>query len=196
MSETRDDSIRATVANALEGLWWFPVLRGICLVILGLFALLRPGMTIEFLATLLGIFVILDGLLSVFAGVAGHVPSRFWTIVRGVVAVLIGMFVVAHPMLMAAVTATVLLYLLAATAVVSGILEISGAIQDRKHIEGEGWLVLGGVLSIVFGVLLFAAPLGFGLLLVRILGVYAILFGIGLFVFAYRICRLARKVAG
>jgi uncharacterized membrane protein HdeD (DUF308 family) len=68
------------------------------------------------------------------------------------------------------------------------------AIQDRKHIEGEGWLVLSGSLAVLFGFLLLMAPLSFGLLMIRVLGVFAILLGITMVGFAFRLKKFSKLV--
>jgi uncharacterized membrane protein HdeD (DUF308 family) len=67
------------------------------------------------------------------------------------------------------------------------------AIQDRKQIEGEGWLILGGALTVLFGVVLLVAPLSFGLFMVRVLGVFAIFSGVSMFVFAFRLRGLGKR---
>jgi uncharacterized membrane protein HdeD (DUF308 family) len=80
-----------------------------------------------------------------------------------------------------------LLYLLAFGAIIGGILEIIAAIRDRKEIEGEGWLMLGGLLAICLGALLLAAPLTFGQMIIRVLGVFAIINGIALIAMSFRL---------
>jgi uncharacterized membrane protein HdeD (DUF308 family) len=109
-----------------------------------------------------------------------------------VLAVLVGGFVFANPVLVAGVTATFLVYLLAFSAIFFGALEIAAAIRDRKAISGEGWLILGGVVSVVFGCILLMEPLAFGLAMVRILGIFAILGGIALIAFAFRLRRVGK----
>jgi uncharacterized membrane protein HdeD (DUF308 family) len=185
---------RQRVAEAIGSLWWLPLVRGIFLIVLGGYALFRPGMTIAALAQVIGIFLIADGILAILAGILGEVPSRVWTVVRGVLAILTGIFVFANPVLVAGITATAMLYMLAFTAIVLGGLEIFAAIRDRNEIEGEGWLILGGVLTIAFGVLLLMAPLSFGLMMVRILGIFAIISGISLIMFAFRLRGFGRQL--
>jgi uncharacterized membrane protein HdeD (DUF308 family) len=196
MSETTSAAPRERAAKAIGSLWWLPLVRGALLVVLGGYALSRPGMTVAVLAQVIAIFLIADGVFAVLAGILGDVPSRGWTIVRGALAILAGIFVFANPVLVAGITATALIYLLAFTVIVSGILETFGAIRDRNQIEGEGWLILGGVLTVIFGVLLLIAPLSFGLLVVRILGVFAMISGISLIMFAFRLRGLGKQLKG
>lgn len=194
MSESTAAKPRAQVAEVLGSLWWLPLVRGVLLIILGGYALFRPGMTAATLTQVVGIFVILDGIFAIVAGILGKTPSRVWTIVRGVLAILIGIFVFGHPVAVAGITATVVLYVIAFGAIASGVLEIMAAIRDRREIEGEGWLILGGALAVLFGVLLLIAPLAFGQLIVRILGAYAIIFGISLIALAFRVRSFAKAL--
>jgi uncharacterized membrane protein HdeD (DUF308 family) len=187
---------RQRAAEVIGNLWWLPLVRGVFLVILGSYALFRPGMTVAVLVQVIGIFLIADGVLAILAGILGTVSSRGWTIVRGGLAILAGIFVFANPVFVAGITALTLLYLVAFVSILAGMLEIVAAIRDRKEIEGEGWLLLGGVLSVIFGLLLLIAPISFGLLMVRILGAFAVLSGVSLIVFAFRLRGLGKKLGG
>jgi uncharacterized membrane protein HdeD (DUF308 family) len=195
MSEPTTDLSRERVADALGSLWWLPLLRGIMLIILGGYALVHPLMTAVVLAQVIGFFVIADGVIAIVAGLFGEVPSRGWTIVRGLLEILVGIFVFAHPVFSAALTGKVVLTVVAIGAIISGVMEIIAAIRDRKEIQGEGWLMLGGVLAILFGLLILAAPfLGLSQLIVRVLGAYAIFFGIAMIVFAFRMRGLGKQI--
>jgi uncharacterized membrane protein HdeD (DUF308 family) len=195
MTESTTATPRQHLAETIGGLWWMPLVRGLFLLILGGYALFRPGMTVAVLVQVIGIFLIADGVLAILVGLVGEVPSRAWTIVRGVLAILAGIFVFANPALVAGITAVALLYLVAIVSILAGILEIAAAIRDRKEIEGEGWLILGGVLSVIFGVLLLIAPISFGLLMVRILGIFAIIAGVSLILFAFRLRGLGKRLS-
>jgi len=194
MSESPVVTSHQEFAAKLAKLWWIPLLRGALLVIIGLYALLTPGMTVAALMRVAAVFIILDGFLAVAAGIAGETSSRGWTIARGAVGILVGIFVFAHPYAIAGIAATVMLTIIALVIVVAGVMEIVGAVRDRNEIEGEGWLILGGALAVLFGVLVFIAPLSFGRLIVQILGVYAIIFGISLVSVAFRVRRFGKAL--
>ncbi|MHB8355980.1 MAG: HdeD family acid-resistance protein, partial [Vulcanimicrobiaceae bacterium] len=85
------------------------------------------------------------------------------------------------------ITAMALLFLIAAWAVLTGILEIAAALQLRRELAGEIWLVVSGVLSIAFGILIVAFPGGGVLAVLWILAVYAILFGAALVALGLRL---------
>lgn len=194
MSDTIHGAERETALQAVSRLWWLPLLRGILLIILGAYALFNPGMTALLLTKVIGIWVIAEGIIAIIAAVLGETPSRLWTGVRGVLMILVGLFVFGHSAIVAGVSATALLYVIAAFAILAGVLEIVAAIQDRKQIEGEAWMILGGILMVVFGVILFVAPLSFGMLIVRVLGVFAIINGISLVALAFRLRGFAKAL--
>ena len=183
------------IIDELASLWWLPLVRGVLLLILGCYAFFRPGMTLATFAQVAGFFLVLDGLLAIAAGITGQVPSRFWTIVRGAIAVLAGIFVFTHPVLVAGLTATVVVSVIGILAILAGVMEIIAAIQDRKEIEGEGWLILSGILLVLIGVALLATPLLFGLTMTRVLGGLAIISAIGIIIWAFRLRALPSKFA-
>ena len=187
MSDSPASNNAKQLATELANLWWLPLVRGIMLFILGVYALFRPGMTMATFAQVAGFFLVFDGIIAIIAGVVGEVPSRLWTILRGVVAVLAGIFVFANPVLVAGLTASVVVSVIGVLAILSGAMEIVAAIKDRKEIEGEGWLILGGALLVLIGIALLATPMLFGLSMVRILGLFAIASSIAMIIFAFRL---------
>lgn len=187
-------SSQREIIGALGKIWWLPLLRGIILVALGIYALLQPAITIAALTQVMGFFLIIDGVIAVAAGVTGRVPSRVWTILRGIVAILVGAFVFAHPMLVAGMTAVVIMYMIAFSAILSGVIEITAAIRDHREIEGVGGYIIGGILSIIFGVLLLISPFLFGLMMVRIIGVFAAITGVVMIVLAFRLKGIGKRL--
>jgi uncharacterized membrane protein HdeD (DUF308 family) len=81
----------------------------------------------------------------------------------------------------------VLLLFIAIWAIIIGVMQIWGAIQLRKEIEGEWLLILSGLLAVAFGVLLLVQPGAGALALVWIIGWYAILAGCIYIVLAFRL---------
>lgn len=77
--------------------------------------------------------------------------------------------------------------LIASWAVVRGIFEIVAAIQLRKELTNEWLLILGGVFSIIFGVLLFLNPAAGALAMVWLIGSYTLVFGIMMIMLSFRL---------
>jgi uncharacterized membrane protein HdeD (DUF308 family) len=141
----------------------------------------------------LAIFQIVDGALALVAGIAGLTESRGWTIARGVIGLLAGIFVLSHPALFGALAILTLVFIIAFHCIAAGILEIIVGIRERKTIEGPVWLVLSGVLSILFGLLILSGPLVAGGFLIMAVGVFAIGFGVALIVMSFQLKGLANK---
>jgi uncharacterized membrane protein HdeD (DUF308 family) len=72
----------------------------------------------------------------------------------------------------------VLIVFIGAWAIAHGIFEIIGAIKLRKEIDNEWWLILARALSVIFGVIVLAAPGAGALALVWLIGAYSLVFGI------------------
>ncbi len=171
---------------AESGHWWALALRGAIAILFGLAALLRPGIALEALILLFGAYALVDGVFSivgVFGGTRSGTP-RWLLLVEGVAGILAGVIAFVFPML----TAVVFLYLVAAWAIVTGIAEIATAIRLRQEIQGEWALIVGGILSILFGVLLgVVGPFAGILSLIWLIGAYAIASGVLLLVTAFRV---------
>jgi uncharacterized membrane protein HdeD (DUF308 family) len=84
-------------------------------------------------------------------------------------------------------TAVVLLYFIAAWALITGILEILAAIRLRRMLEREWVMILNGALSIIFALLLFIFPGETAISLVWLIGIYAIIIGILLIILGIRL---------
>jgi uncharacterized membrane protein HdeD (DUF308 family) len=164
--------------------WWALALRGVLAVLVGVVAFVLPGVTLAVLIALFGVYALVDGFLSIVAGVkAAEHHERFGSLLwRGIVGIAAGLAALALP----AVTAIALTLIIGVWAIVTGVLEIVAAVHlHRAH--GEWLLIMNGVLSAVFGLALVVAP-GFGLLtLVWIVGGYAIFFGFIMLTLAVRL---------
>src|SRR5262247_1996866 len=162
--------------HALAKSWWLLLLRGIAAIIFGILAFVWPGLTLVTLVLLYGAFALVDGVISLiaaFTGIAKPVPS-WWLVVVGLLGIAAGIVTFAWP----GITAILLVLFIGAWALVHGIFEIIGAIQLRKEIENEWMLILGGLLSVLFGGIILIAPGAGALALVWVIAAYAILFGL------------------
>jgi uncharacterized membrane protein HdeD (DUF308 family) len=165
--------------------WWAMVLRGIAAIAFGVLAFIWPHITLVVLVFLWGAYALVDGIFAVAAGIRSHGEySRWWLLlIEGILGIIAGVVAFAIP----AITAFVLLVLIGAWAIVTGIFEIGAAIQLRKHIHNEWLLALAGIASIIFGVLLFINPLAGALAVIWIIGAYAIVFGVILIALGMRL---------
>ncbi len=173
-------------------IWWLPLVRGIFLVILGIYAFFYPAMTVVALTQVLGIFLIADAVITLLAALGGQVSPRGSALLRGVIELLVGILVVANAALLAGITATVILYIVAISSIVLGILEIMAA----RKLNAEYTPYILGAVAILFGILVLIAPLAFGQLFVRVFGIAAIVQGIFLILLAFRIRGVGKTLSG
>ncbi|WP_017539450.1 HdeD family acid-resistance protein [Nocardiopsis baichengensis] len=163
--------------------WWVLTVRGAAAVLFGVLAVFWPGITAVVLAVLFGVYALVDG---VFAGVLAFRTSgsdRTPLIVEAVLGVLLGVVALLWPL----ATVILLTVLIGAWAVFTGVVEIVTAVRLRKEISGEWLYILGGALSVCFGLLIWFWPLEGAVAIALIIGVYAILFGVVFIVLSLRL---------
>ena len=165
----------------MSGTWWAMVLRGIVAVLFGLAALFWPGLTLFVLLVCFGVYALVDGLLAIVAGIRASGGRRWLLLAEGTFGLLAGLVVLFWPGEMA----LVLVYAISAWAIFTGLLKVLMAVAFRREIE-NGWLmILGGLLSVLFGIILGAMP-GAGLVtLVWLVGIYALILGVALVVLGF-----------
>jgi uncharacterized membrane protein HdeD (DUF308 family) len=176
------------------GSWWTFVLRGIFAILFGVLTFVMPGMALLTLVFVFGFYAIADGIFNLI-GAFSHqrAPDERrlpgWALaVQGIFGIIAGCLAFFIPGL----TALALLFLIAGGAIATGVFSIIAAIRLRKQIKGEWLLVLSGVLSIIFGVLLFAFPGPGALAVVIWIGAYAVVFGVMLVALGMRLRKIAR----
>ncbi len=174
------------VLHLLARNWWLLLLRGIVAILFGLLAFAWPALTLVSLILLYGAYAGADGLLALAAALrGGTVAPRWWLVLVGLLSLGAAVATFVYPGL----TALVLLTFIGFWAVARGVFEIIGAIQLRKEIENEWLLVLSGLLSVLFGVMVLARPGAGALALVWMIAGYAIALGVLLVGFAFRMRR-------
>ena len=171
--------------ETLKRHWWVPVLRGVVAIIFGIMAFAYPGLTVAVLVLLFGAWVLVDGIFRV-VGAIGHRSSDSdwgWQLVIGILGIIIGLLTFHAP----AITALALVIYIAAWALMIGATEIVAAIKLRHEIKGEWFLILMGVVSIIFAIMLLWNPLPGALALIWLIGSYAIVFGVLGIIFGFRL---------
>jgi uncharacterized membrane protein HdeD (DUF308 family) len=165
--------------------WWVLALRGVAACLFAVSAFAWPGLTLGVLVLLWGAFAFVDGVAALVAGIG----TRWWSVVFfGVVGIAVGLYALFRP----AMTALALILVIAAWAIVRGVLEIAAAIALRKELSNEWLLVLAGVLSIAFGVCVAAFPGAGALSLVWLVGAQALVIGLLWIWLAFRLRGLTR----
>jgi uncharacterized membrane protein HdeD (DUF308 family) len=155
--------------------WWAIVVRGVIAILFGLAVFAFPGVSLLGLIVLFGIFSFVSGFFALMSlrSRPGNEPT-WMVILEGITGIAVGIIAFFWPGL----TGVILLYLIAAWAIVSGIFEVMTAIRLRRQIDNEWLLGLAGVASVIFGILLLAWPAAGAFALLWVIGTYAIFFGV------------------
>jgi uncharacterized membrane protein HdeD (DUF308 family) len=176
--------------NALSSRWWMLLVRGFAAIAFGIVALVSPGISLLALVLLWGAYALTDGVFSLsLAYRTGRAGGRWgWLLFEG----LLGILAAAAAVFWPGITALVFLGVIAFWAIFTGIAEIIAAVELRRAIRGEWLLAVAGVLSVAFGVLMFAYPSAGALAVLAVIGVYSILFGALLVGLGFRVHHLTR----
>jgi uncharacterized membrane protein HdeD (DUF308 family) len=171
--------------------WWMLALRGAAALLFGVLALVWPGMTLLVLVALFAAYALISGSAAVVAAIRNRNSDKGWWLILllGVVSLVAAVIAVFNP----GITILVLVLLMGANALVTGILDIVVAIRLRKQIEREWLLAVAGVVSIIFGVLVFLMPAAGALAMVFMVSFYATLAGILLLTLAFRARRWVKR---
>ncbi len=165
--------------------WWVLVVRGLAAILFGILTFILPGISLWVLVMLWAAYALVDGVLNLVLAARGARAGRRWgwLLFEGLVSIAAGVLAIIWP----DITAVALLVMIAARAVITGVAEIAVAIRLRRQLQGEWLLVVGGLLSVAFGILLVAYP-GAGILAVLwMVGAYAIAFGVLLVALGWRL---------
>lgn len=174
------------LVEALSRYWWLFVVRGLLAVSFGIFAFVWPGVTLATLVLLFGAWAFVDGVFAAVGAIRGGRVEPGWVLaLEGLVGIGIGVITLFAP----GITALALLFYIAIWAVATGVLEIAAAIALRREIENEWLLALGGLASVLFGVVLMVRPGAGALAVLWLIGAYAIAFGVLLILLGFKLHR-------
>ena len=166
--------------------WWMLLIRGIAAVVFGLAIIfVWPPLVLQTLVLVFAVYAVVDGVFAIISGIRNREMPRWWAVVlEGIIGIVAGIGAFLFPGL-ALIT---FLYIVAFWAIATGVMQIIAALQLRKEIDNELWLILGGVLSVIFGiVLLFGDPATNLVTLLWVYGALVIGFGVMLILVSFRL---------
>ena len=171
--------------------WWVLLLRGLFAVVLGLLVFTKPVWTLGVVMMAFSLYVLVEGASNLFAAMMGwrYRDDRWLLLLEGLVAIGVGIITLRTP----AITAILLVFLIAAWALITGVLKIIEAVRLRREIPGEAWLMLGGVASVLFALVVMVRPLAGALAMVRLIGAFALILGMSEIMLSFKV-RRARQI--
>jgi uncharacterized membrane protein HdeD (DUF308 family) len=190
MSATLSPNTAADFPSLARKIWIFAIIRGILGIIFGFIALFAPIATALALAIVIGVYAIVDGVFDIIEAIRHRGSSSMaWRIVLGAVSILFGILILVWP----GMSLAILAIFVGIWAIIIGILQIMASVGHRAA-PNSGWVwgVIGGVLAILFGVLVLIRP-GTGLVtIIWIIGIWAIVWGIIFIVLGVQLRKAAR----
>ena len=165
--------------------WWMPALRGLVTLAFGMTTLLRPQASVMWLAVLFAVYALLGGAVWTAGALHNRRADARWRMpfMLGLLGMGAGILVLLHP----ASSTEVLLVLIGAHALATGLLDMAAAQRLRRFIRGERLFALSALASIAFGVAVAASPPTGAMVFGPLVGLYALSNGAGLLALALRV---------
>ena len=176
------------MVEAITSRWWMFLAQGVAMIILAIITISQPGMFIQ----IIGAYAIIDGALKIVSSLNNKDKdeNRWIPLVTGVLGVIVGLYVFANP-----VNAIIVIsYAIALWAIVVGVLLVIWSVRLRELLSEYWLLLILGVLSVIFGLLVFNNVLAGFLSLAWIFVVYMIAGGIMAILLGFRIKELGERL--
>ena len=171
----------------VRGVWWLVLIRGILAILFGLFALFAPGTALLALVFVFGAYAIIDGITAIIAGIRHRKEEAHWGwhLFQGIVSLIAGIIAFVWP----GVTVLAILFVIAFWSIVNGVAQIveSFAMRKRGGSGSWGWMLAAGIVSVLFGIVLVIQPGAALITLLWFVGAYAVVFGVIIVVWAFRL---------
>lgn len=185
MTSASTESRKTEAMNdMLANNWWVVALRGVVAILFGIAAFAMPLVTMLSLVAVFAAFSFVDGLFGIIAAVRGARRGErwVWLLLNGILGIAAGAVAILWP----GITVLAFVILVAVWALISGTFMLISAFR-LKIDHGRVWLAIGGIASIVFGILLVISPLIGALVLTFWTGAHALVLGGTLLILAYKL---------
>jgi uncharacterized membrane protein HdeD (DUF308 family) len=166
--------------------WWIWAIRGVLAIAFGVLTFIWPMSTVTVLVLFFGAWAFIEGIVDLVAAFGRVPPQPRWLLaVEGLAGIAAGVVTYLVP----GITLLALIYVIGFWAIVLGAMRLTFAMSPAGRLVGRGWGIFGGIISVLFGIALFAAPIAGSLVLALWLGVFAIVIGVSRLVLAFQLRR-------
>jgi len=178
--------------RAVKALWWLVLLRGVLAVIFGLYALFAPETALLALVLVYGFYAIMDGVAALVVGFRHRSTSHWgWHVAQGVVSLIAGVIALFWP----GPTVLALVLIIGVWSIVLGVTQIVEAFTARRAGSSSWvWLLISGIVGILFGIVLLSSPAAGALALLWVIGLFSLVFGVVLVVWAFKLRSATREL--
>jgi uncharacterized membrane protein HdeD (DUF308 family) len=170
----RDDHEHADYPEALVAAsgWQATLVIGVVTLILGIIVTAHPSGSLNVIAVLLGILLIVSGIFHLIRAFNRAEEHRTWLAISGLLLIVVGVVLIRHLDL----TVAAIGLLIGITWIVQGVAGLIAAFSGAR--EGRGWWILFGLISLIAGIVVTAAPVKSVTALAILLGIWFIIMGI------------------
>ena len=185
-----------TNKKVAESLWKLIMARGVVLVVVGLILLLFPKATLATLIFILGIYWLIDGCVTLYNTYKQRNIRKnwWWGFITGGLGIIAGLIVVLKPFSSSVFTTSFLMWFLGLVALINGITGVVTGIRIKKYNTSERSMIWGGIFSIILGIILISSPYTSALVVVKVMGSFAIFAGIITILLANRVKKKAQEI--
>lgn len=185
MTSTENETSKGLV----NGMWKLLMIKGAFMLIIGLILLIFPKGTITTLLFIMAIYWLVDGVVTIYNSLQSRqIYIRWkWGIFTGTLSIVAGLIVLIKPLSSAILTTSFLMWFLGIVAVISGVSGLITGIQLQKQHPKERSMIWGGIFSIVLGLILMSAPFSSALVIIKTIGLVALLAGLITVLFALQV---------
>jgi uncharacterized membrane protein HdeD (DUF308 family) len=163
-------------------IWWVFLLEGIAALLFGVLLITQPGATLVALVVFLGFYWLMMGVLEIVRVFVDRSVAWYWSLLIGILGIIAGMIVLNHPMFAAVLLPTTIVLYLGVIGLVIGAIQIVGGFTGG----GIGSFALG-VINVLIGLILLAAPMAAALAVPLVFGVLLLVEGAALIIWAFRV---------
>ncbi len=167
----------------LKKSWWLVAVRGVLAILFGVLALASPYLVMFSLITFFAFFAVLSGFFIVTLAFIGEPENRFLRILEGLIFIAAGIIVYLNPVF----AVGGIMIFIAAWAILSGVTQIFMAIRLRKIINNEFFLILNGIISVLFGIILAGNLISGAGVILMVIGIFSVISGIFSVMLAFRL---------
>jgi uncharacterized membrane protein HdeD (DUF308 family) len=179
--ESSSDRISELWRTEVTKVRWAVGVRGVLSIALGVLILVWPGISLVALTIVVGVYALANGMIELgYAFTAEAKGRRGWFVFSGLLGIAFGVMVLAWP----SISSLALLYVIGAYAIGIGILAIGASFQLPLDGRDTALMILGGLVAILFGIVMFARPGAGALVTLTLIAAFALVTGISQLVLA------------
>src|SRR5690348_14549456 len=160
-------------ALTVMGAWQTTLVLGVTTLVLGLIVAFYPSATLNVIAVLIGIVLIVSGIFHLIRVFGSGEPHRVWLGISGLLLIVIGVVMIRHLHL----TVGIIGLIVGISWIVQGVSALAAGFGGAPH-EGRGWWIFFGFISLIGGIVIAAVPVASVTALAVLIGIWFIVAGL------------------